>query len=134
MRAEDGVLKEFLIEAGIINRGQLEEALRHAQDKPLSLALIESGVLGEEEVRRAASHALGVPFIVLDPHDIALDPMVLIPEPPSRVHSVVACAIGPEEVEVALLDLADLEALAPLEEAGVFGSRRLLPRRTSRES
>jgi type IV pilus assembly protein PilB len=84
-------------------------------------------------VRRAAAHALGVPFVVVDPYDIPLEILTLIPEPLSRSRNIVAFADG-ESVSVALLDLADLDALEPLRSAGHFGSRRLVPHLTTRES
>jgi len=81
-----------------------------AMDKELSW--LQSELLGEDEVRRARAHALGVPFVVLERHDISSEALFLIPEPLARMHSVVAYARGEDgSVEVALLDLAALEAL-----------------------
>ena len=56
------------------------------------------------------------------PHDISLDALVLIPEPLSRARSVAAFAHDEAAVHVMLLDLADLEALQPLEAAAHFGA------------
>src|SRR3989338_4832354 len=114
MQGNDQVFGQFLVDAGLITRAQLE-ALRQVEDKPLSRSLIDIGIMGEDEVRRATAHALGVPFVVIDPHDISLDALILIPEPLSRKHSVVAFAANEACVQVAVLDLSDLEALAPLE-------------------
>ena len=70
MRVEEGQLKEFLLDAGLVSRSQLDATLKNANGKPLSHALIEGGVLSEEEVRRASAHALGIPYVVLLPEDI----------------------------------------------------------------
>ncbi|HEY4501807.1 MAG TPA: ATPase, T2SS/T4P/T4SS family [Candidatus Paceibacterota bacterium] len=132
MQGNDQVFGQFLVDAGLITRAQLE-ALRQVEDKPLSRSLIDIGIMGEDEVRRATAHALGVPFVVIDPHDISLDALILIPEPLSRKHSVVAFAANEACVQVAVLDLSDLEALAPLEAAAHFGHRRVVPHLTTRE-
>src|SRR3989344_506539 len=129
MQAEEGQLKEFLLEGGLVSRSQLDATLRQAKGRSLSQALIESGVLSEEEVRRACAHALGIPHVVLEHNDIDLSALISIPEPICRVHSVVAYRRGEQGIEVSLLDMADLSALE-FPRGGV----RILPRLTSRES
>lgn len=126
---DDALLREFLLDAGLLSRSQLEAL--GGEDKPLSRALVESGVLGEDEVRRATAHAFGIPFVVLGHDDIALDALILVPEPLSRAHSLVAFAANDEVIEVALLNMEDLAALEPL--AAQLG-RRVVPRLTDRTS
>lgn len=133
MRSEDQVFGQFLVDAGLITRSQLD-ALRQVEGQPLSRALVDIGIMGEDEVRRAQAHALGVPFVVMGPHDIAIEALVLIPEPLSRSHSVAAFAADEAVVHVAVLDLADLEALAPLQAMAHFGARRVVPHLTTRET
>jgi hypothetical protein len=128
MGNDDQVFGQFILDAGLVSRSQLD-SLRQS-DVPLSRALIDSGVMGEDEVRRAAAHALGVPFITLDPHDVPIEALVLIPEPLSRARGLVAFAQSDDSISVALLDLADLAALAPLQTSH-FGSRRLVPHLTT---
>lgn len=83
----------------------------------------------DDEKRHALAHELGVPFVQLKRDDIVVDALVIIPEPIAREHNIVAYRQGDEGVEVALLDLAELEHL------GFLRSRyRLLPRLTTRES
>lgn len=129
MRVEEGQLRDFLIDAGLVSRSQLDATLRHTGGKPLSQALIEEGVLSEEEVRRASAHALGIPYVVLERDDIDPIALLLIPEPVCRTHSVVAYRAHERTVEVALLDMADLPAIEFLEE-----KTKVLPRLTNRES
>lgn len=90
--------------------------------------------MGEDEVRRAASHALGVPFVVVEPYDITIEALVLIPEPLSRARGMVAFAQDDQSISVALLDLADLKALRPFEAEGHFRGRRVVPHLTTRET
>lgn len=123
---------QFLVDAGLLTRSQLGD-LSHSE-APLSKTLIDLGIMGEDEVRRAQAHALGVPFVVVEPHDIAIESLILIPEPVSRSRGIVAFAADGGQVSVLLLDLADIEALRALEAEGHFGGRRVVPHLTTRET
>lgn len=70
-----------------------------------------SGTMSEDERRRADALRLGVPFVTLGRDDISLQSLILIPEPLSRTANIVAYRHGEEGIEVALLDLADLDKI-----------------------
>ncbi len=89
----------------------------------------ESAVLSDDELRRAHARALGVPFVELSRDDISLKTLSFIPEPVSRHHSAVAFNETERGVEVAVLDLEDVEVLQDMQLP-----KRVLPRLTSRES
>lgn len=120
---------QFLVDAGLLTRSQLGDLAQSTA--PLSKTLIDLGIMGEDEVRRAQAHALGVPFTTPEPYDIAIDALVLIPEPLSRARGAVAFAADDTRIFVALLDLADLPAIEAL---GHFGGRTLVPHLTTRET
>lgn len=132
MRSDDQVFGQFLVDAGLLSRSQLGD-LRHSE-APLSKTLIDMGIMGEDEVRRAQAHALGVPFVVVEPHDIDIEALLLIPEPFSRSRGIIVFAQDSGQVSVALLDLLDLDALHALEQGGHFGGRKLVPHLTTRET
>ncbi|MBP7770490.1 MAG: Flp pilus assembly complex ATPase component TadA [Candidatus Pacebacteria bacterium] len=132
MRSDDQLFGQFLVDAGLLSRSQLSDL--RASEAPLSKTLIDLGIMGEDEVRRAQAHALGVPFLVVEPHDIAIEALVLIPEPLARARGVVAFAADESRVMVAVLDLQDLDALRALEQEGHFGGRTLVPHLTTRET
>ncbi len=132
MRSDDQLFGQFLVDAGLLTRSQWSD-LRHS-DAPLSKTLIDLGVMGEDEVRRAQSHALGVPFATPAHYDIAIEALILIPEPLSRSRSIIAFSEDSERVLVALLDLSDLDALRSLQAEGAFGGRRVVPHLTTRET
>jgi hypothetical protein len=132
MRGDDQLFGQFLIDAGLLTRSQLGDLSR--SEAPLSRTLIDLGIMGEDEVRRAQSHALGVPFIAIEPHDIPIEALVLIPEPLARSRGVIAFAADEARISVAVLDLADLGALKALEHEGRFGGRRVVPHLTTRET
>lgn len=85
--------------------------------------------MSDDERRHALAHEMGVPFVKLDPFAITVEALVLIPEPVAREHNAVAYNLGERGVEVALLDLNDLEHLDFLR-----SKHRVLPRLTTRES
>jgi type IV pilus assembly protein PilB len=130
---EDRVLRDFLIDAGLVSRRHLDEALQNAEGRPLSVAVVEAGLLGADDLARASAHAFGVPFVIIDRFAIEPEALELIPEPLSRAHNMVAYKVirgeGSPQVEVALLDLANLDELDFLRR-----THRVLPRLTTRES
>lgn len=75
---------------------------------------LRSDFLSEDEIARERAHALGVPFVLLTRDDISTDALMLIPEPLSRAHSAVAYVGGGNVLEVAFLDIHDLETVKAL--------------------
>ncbi len=130
MRQDDQLFGQFLVDAGLLSRSQWGD-LRHSA-APLSKTLIDLGIIGEDEVRRAQAHALGVPFVVVEPHDIDIDALVMIPEPLARQYGMIVFKQDDSAIHVALLNLDDLAALQPIQRE--FGGRRLIPHLTTRET
>lgn len=111
MRVDNGALRDFLIGNGLVTRSQLADALSSGGGEALYDALAARGILSEDDLRRAAAHVAGVAFVVLTPHEIAFETLSLIPEPVARARNIVAYRQEGGAVEVAMLDLADLEAV-----------------------
>ena len=133
MYAEEEQLRDFLLDAGILSRSQVDAAVQMAGDSgtPLSRVLIETGVLGEDEVRRAMARGLGIPFVRFTPDEVSTEALATIPEALARARGLVAYKVGDGILEVALLDIGDLEALEPLQ---LHTKYKILPRLTDRES
>ena len=91
------------------------------------LGWLKGDMLGEDEMRRASAHALAIPFVILAREDISPDALMLIPEPLARTHNIVAYRIQDGAVEVALLDVADLDKID-------FLKLKTRPRLTNRDS
>jgi len=110
MEGADIALQNYLIDTGLLSRSQVADALRQKeQGKPFARAIIETGIISEDELRRASAQALGIPFITLVGEKIPLETLQLIPEPLSRTANIIAYRHTENGIEVALLDLADLE-------------------------
>lgn len=83
-----------------------------------------------DELARLKAYLLGVPFVDLKNRQIDFALFSLVPEPVARNHNVVAFGRRADDLEIALLDIADLAAVDFLRERGL----RLLPRLTDAES
>ncbi len=134
MQVDEGQLRDFLIDSGLITRSQLsrivEEAhLEEGHKASLYNLLAAQNIIAEDELRRAAAHATGTTFIVLTKEDISPTALLLIPEPIARMHNLLAYRLEGRQVEVALLDLDDLAHLTALNLP-----YKIRPRLTSRGS
>ena len=94
-----------------------------------SIGWFKRETMSDDERRHALAHELGLPFVRLDRDAISLEALVLVPEPLAREHNLVAYHLADGSLQVALLDVADLNELEFLR-----SRYRLLPRLTDRES
>lgn len=113
MRIKDEQLKRFLVDAGLISKGDLVAAEKIAKDENRSLAeaLISHGHMTDDDMRRVESYVLGIPFVSLKDQKIDFDTLIIIPEPVARKHNIIAYKKNEDSLEVAMLDTADLPAI-----------------------
>jgi type II secretory ATPase GspE/PulE/Tfp pilus assembly ATPase PilB-like protein len=109
-------LSTFLLDTGLLSRGQLSVALTRAQEKreTLAQALVHSGVMDEDAVRVAIGKSAHIPLVQLEAYDFTGDALAAIPEPFCRSHGLVCFKKEDSILCVALLDLATLEELRTL--------------------
>ncbi len=74
-------LGELLIERGLINRGQVEEALAIQKEKGglIGEILVELGFVKEEDVAQALTTQYGFPFLPLSNYEINPEVIGMIP-------------------------------------------------------
>jgi len=113
MRVEDSQIKDFIIDAGLVSKSDVEDALKESKSKkkPLGDILIAKGKFSEDDLRRVQAYVLGIPFVNLKGQTLNRDILGLIPEPIARKHNIVAFAKKDDALEVAMLDTDDLQAL-----------------------
>ena len=65
MRIQDEQLKRFVIDSGLVPKGELKKAEKIAKDEKRTLAeaLIAGGYMSEDDLRRVESYVLGIPFV-----------------------------------------------------------------------
>lgn len=133
MRIQDEQLKKFVLDSGLIKKSELEKAEKIAKEEKRSLseALIADGQITTDDLRRVESYISGVPFISLKNEKIDFEILTLIPEPVARTHNIIAYKKREKELEVAMLDTADLSAIDFVrKKVGL----KILPRLTDTES
>ena len=133
MRIQDEQLKRFILDAGLIKKVDIAQAEKIAKEehRTLAEALIAQGHMTEDDMRRVESYVMGIPFISLKNIKIDFEVLTLIPEPVARTHNIIAFKKVDNELEVAMLDTADLPAIDFVrKKVGL----KILPRLTDTES
>ncbi len=106
-------LSEFIKDSGLVSRADFDKAIKKSKKEGIGLGevLISNGNLTEDEMRRIQAHILGIPFVDLTKEKIDFDILSIIPEPIARRHNIIAFKKGDNGLEVAMLDVDDLEAI-----------------------
>jgi len=133
VRIQDEQLKRFILDAGLIKKADIAsvEKVAKDEDRTLAEALIAQGHMTEDDMRRVESYVLGIPFISLKDIKIDFDVLTLIPEPVARTHNIIAYKKSDKEMEVAMLDTADLPAIDFIKKKVGL---KILPRLTDTDS
>ncbi len=133
MRIQDEQLKRFILDAGLIKKTDIAAVEKVAKDerRTLAEALIAQGHMTEDDMRRIESYVLGIPFVSLKNVKIDFAVLAMIPEPVARTHNIIAFRKTDKELEVAMLDTADLPAIDFVKKKVGL---KILPRLTDTES
>lgn len=126
-------LEEFIVDSGLATRSDIDKAKAEcsSKNKDLGDVLVSSGKISEDDLRRASAYVLGMPFVDLTNEKLDFDILSLIPEPIARKHNIVAYKKRGTDLEVAMLDVNDLEAVDFIKKKTGF---KIMPRLTSTES
>lgn len=113
MLVQEDKLKKFILDSGLANRTEIAAAEKEAEKAGGSVGevLVKAGKLSADDLRRVQAYILGIPFVDLKSQKIDFDTLSLIPEPIARKHNVVAFRKTASGLEVAMLDVDDLEAI-----------------------
>ncbi|TSC62880.1 MAG: putative type II secretion system protein E [Parcubacteria group bacterium Gr01-1014_48] len=126
-------LKDFILDAGLVTRKDIDAAIKTAEEKHTTLGeiLVSEGRISEDDLRRVQAYMLGIPFLHLKGQKIDIEILTLIPEPVARSHNIVPVRKIGNALEVAMLDTADLEAIEFVKKKVGL---KVLPRLTDTES
>ena len=126
-------LKRFLLDTGLISEQDIALAEKKALEKKTTIGdvLISDGKIPEDDFRQVEAHILGTPFVDLKGQKIDQKILSLIPEPVARKHNIVAYKKDGQNLEVAMLDPQDFEAIEFIKKAV---DAKIQPRLTDRES
>ena len=133
MHIEEGQLKTFILDSGLVSKTDVETAAQEGASRGQSTGemLVNKGLISEDDLRRIQAYVLGIPFVNLKGEKIDFEVLSTIPEPIARSHNIVAFRKSDTELEVAMLDTDDLVAIDFIKKKVHL---RMLPRLTDRES
>lgn len=133
MQIDATQLKAFLLDSGLINKGQLESVVKEAEknNQTLEEALKKSCLVKEEEIAKLKAYILGIPFVNLEEEKIPPEVLQIIPEPIARKQNIVAFRLSGRNLEVAMLDPNDLQTIEFIKKKA---NLKILPRLTSAAS
>ena len=132
MQIEEGQLKNFLLDSGLVSRAQIEDASKGAKSgESVGDALVSLGAISDDDLRRVEAAVLGIPFVNLERERIDPDILSLIPEPVARTHNIVAFKRDGDSLQVAMLDTDDLAAIDFIRKKTHL---KIMPRLTGRDS
>ncbi|HSE35364.1 MAG TPA: GspE/PulE family protein [Candidatus Paceibacterota bacterium] len=113
MLVQEAKLKKFIIDSGLASRTEISAAEKEAEKTGGSVGevLVKQGKISADDLRRVQAYILGVPFVDLKGQKIDFGVLSMIPEPIARKHNIVAFRKSDQGLEVAMLDVDDLEAI-----------------------
>ena len=130
MRVDPQQLKDFLLDAGLITKKKFNQVLKKAKktDQKVGDLLVSEGHISEEDLIKIEAYVMGIPFVDLEKEEIPPNVLKIIPEPVARSHNIVAFRKKGNNLEVAMLDPADLKTIEFIKKkAGL----KILPRLTT---
>ena len=113
MLVQESKLKKFILDSGLASRAEVLSAEKEAdkQGGGVGDVLVKQGKISVDDLRRVQAYILGIPYVDLRGQKIDFSILSLIPEPIARKHNVVAFRKTDSGLEVAMLDVDDLEAI-----------------------
>jgi type IV pilus assembly protein PilB len=132
MLVQDTKLKKFILDSGLVTRAEISAAEKEAgENSTIGDVLVKQGKISADDLRRVQAYILGIPFVDLKGQKVDFGILSLIPEPIARKHNIVAFRRSENGLEVAMLDVDDLEAIDFVrKKVGI----RILPRLTDQDS
>ncbi len=133
MYIEQGQLKKFILDSGLVSKTDIDAAEKEARDKNKTLGevLVGQGKIHDDNLRRMQAYVLGIPFVELKTKKIPIETLSMIPEPVARTHNIVAYKKTDDTLEVAMLDVDDLSVIDFIKKKVHL---KIVPRLTDEES
>ncbi len=109
-------LGNLLVERGLINEKDLEEALerQHSTGELLGQTLVSMGVVTEKEVLAALQVQSGMPVVDLENHEPGKELLDKVPSAIARIYKIVPLSFEDKTIVVAMADPLDIRTLDDL--------------------
>ncbi|MBL7154932.1 MAG: Flp pilus assembly complex ATPase component TadA [Candidatus Portnoybacteria bacterium] len=130
MQVEDSQIKAFILDAGLTTQEKLSRAEKKAKETNQQLAqvLVKDKIISQEQLIKLQAYILGIPFVNLEKETIPEEILQIIPEPIARRHNIIAFRKKGKELEVAMLNPADLQTIEFIKKKSDL---KILPRLTN---
>jgi len=111
------MIGQVLLERGVIDRKQLDQALAHQKEHGglMGQVLIQLGFVTEEEVALALTAQYGFPYLPLNSYEIDGDLTALIPEGLCRKYYLIAIDRIGNALTLAMADPSNTQAISEIE-------------------
>jgi type IV pilus assembly protein PilB len=113
MNVDKKKLETYLVDTSVLSKEEFASAKKKAGKGGESLTdiLVTEGYVSEEDMRRTIADLSGTPYVDLQRQKIPFEILSQIPEPIARAKNIVAYKKMDKNLEVAMLDTADIIAL-----------------------
>jgi type IV pilus assembly protein PilB len=113
MQVNNSQLKEFLLDAGLVEETVLTEAEQEAKScgKKMGDILLEKNAISEDDLRKMYAYILGIPYVNLEKEKIPKEILQLIPEVIAQKNNIVAFQKSDRELRVAMLNPDDIQTI-----------------------
>jgi type IV pilus assembly protein PilB len=113
MRIENERLKEFILDANLVDKNKLEEAYDEALKKGEHLGnyLLAKKLVSDIDLRKLYAYILGIPYVDLVKNLVSPDILQIVPEPIAKKYNIVAFERDGNNLKVAMLNPEDLQTI-----------------------
>ncbi|MFA5777037.1 MAG: ATPase, T2SS/T4P/T4SS family [Parcubacteria group bacterium] len=113
MRIGNERLKDFILDANIVDKNKLSEAYEEAarEGKQLGNFLLEKNLVSDMELRKLYAYILGIPYVDLKKNIISPDILQVVPELIAKKYNIVAFEKTGKDLKVAMLNPEDLQTI-----------------------
>ena len=113
MRIGNERLKEFVLDANLVEKEKLEETYNEAikTGKHLGEFLLEKKLVSDMDLRKLYAYILGIPYVDLKKSLVSPDVLQIVPEPIAKKYNIVAFEKNGNELKVAMLNPEDLQTI-----------------------
>ncbi|EKE20024.1 MAG: hypothetical protein ACD_8C00066G0009 [uncultured bacterium] len=113
MQIDNKQLKDFLLDANLLDPGTIEENFSQSteQKKKLGDLLLEKKLISNLDLQKLYAYILGIPFVNLERETISAEILQIIPEPIAKKYNIVAFEKNGNDLKVAMKNPEDLQTI-----------------------
>jgi type IV pilus assembly protein PilB len=113
MRISNDRLRDFILDANLIEKEKLEEAYKAAGKEGVQLGnyLLEKKLVSDIDLRKLYAYILGIPYVDLKKNIISPEILQIVPEPIAKKYNIVSFEKNGNNLKVAMLNPEDIQTI-----------------------